>query len=177
MIVNLYDNQSALKLPARLVKKLVKTVIANENQRCNEINVYFVDTATICQLHEQFFDDPSPTDCISFPIDIDAEEDDLSRLLGEVFVCPETALAYTQQHHGNPFIETALYLIHGLLHLMGYDDINEKDRALMREAEKRHMLLLESLFALFPRAVPSVQSSRRLKRFSDEIAEKITEDS
>src|SRR5262249_50239789 len=93
--------------------------------------------------HARFFDDPTPTDCISFPMD-DAESEEW-RVLGEIFVCPKAAIRYTEEHGGNPFIETTLYIGHGLLHLMGYDDMNLIDEEQMRQAEKRHMAHLKAL--------------------------------
>lgn len=142
MIVNVSDQQNTLKISAPHVQRLVKHVIRKENQSCDEVNIYFVNTPTISLLHERFFQDPSPTDCISFPLD-EGEDDPLSyRVLGEVFVCPATALAYATQHQTDPYEETTLYIVHGLLHLMGYDDLTEEDQSLMRQAESTH---LESL--------------------------------
>ncbi len=139
MIVNVINQQTDLKIATDQLPPLVKHVLAEEEQTCDEVNIYLVDTPTICQLHEQFFQDPSPTDCISFPLD--DEEDDVVpyRVLGEVFVCPQTAKEYAQQHEGNPYDEVTLYVVHGLLHLMGYDDLKEEECAQMRQAEKRHM--------------------------------------
>jgi len=138
MIVNISDEQSSLKINPAQVKKLVKKVIQLEGHSCDEVNIYFVDTSSICDLHLEFFNDDSPTDCISFPMDV--EEDDFPiRILGEVFVCPETALQYAKENDQNTYEETTLYIVHGLLHLMGYDDIDDLDREKMREAEKRNM--------------------------------------
>lgn len=122
-----------------MVEKLVRAVVSSEGQRCDEVSIQFVDTPTICQLHADFFADPSPTDCISFPIDDPASA---YRVLGEVFVCPATAIEYAQTHQGDPYMETSLYIVHGLLHLMGYDDISPEDEAAMRAAEQRHMKAL-----------------------------------
>lgn len=144
MIVNVIDQQKDLKISPEQVERLVQTVIEFEGQKCDEVNVYFIDTPTICQLHEEFFDDPSPTDCISFPMDEEDDEEEY-RILGEVFVCPATAIEYAGQHKGNAYQETSLYIIHGLLHLMGYDDIEDEDIALMRKSEKRHMSHLQKL--------------------------------
>lgn len=143
MIVNVIDRQSDLKISVDQVKILVQEVISYEGQVCHEVNIYFVDTPSICELHEQFFDDPSPTDCISFPID---EEEEIVnyRLLGEVFICPATAFAYAAETNGDPYKETTLYVVHGLLHLMGYDDLNEEDILSMRGAEERHMQHLQT---------------------------------
>lgn len=145
MIVNIIDQQTDLKIPVDQVKKLVQQVIQEEGQQCDEVNLYFVDTPTICQLHEQFFNDPSPTDCISFPIDEEQGEEVHSRLLGEIFVCPATAITYAAEHQENPYKETTLYIVHGLLHLMGYDDLEDEDISLMRQAEERHMQNLQAL--------------------------------
>lgn len=141
MIVNILDQQQALPLSHEQVKRLVQTVIELEGESCSEVNVYFVDTPTICELHEQFFNDPSPTDCMSFPMDDEGED----RLLGEIFICPATAIEYAALHKGNAYQETSLYIVHSLLHLMGYGDTEEEEIVIMREAEKRHMCNLQLL--------------------------------
>jgi probable rRNA maturation factor len=142
VIVNVINQQSALSISTDQVQKIVKEVIRAESQRCDEVDLYFVDTPTICQLHADFFQDDSPTDCISFPLD-DESEASPYRLLGDVFVCPATAVAYAKKHHLNPYDETLLYIVHGLLHLMGYDDLNNQDRREMRKAEARHIQNLQ----------------------------------
>jgi len=136
MEIDVLNRQEALLIDNDRVRKVVEAVLALEGQRANEMAIYFVDTDEICSLHHEFFDDPSPTDCISFPIDSPEEE---HRFLGEVFICPPTALTYCEKEGGDVREEMTLYLIHGLLHLMGYDDIEEGNRAVMRKTEKRHM--------------------------------------
>jgi probable rRNA maturation factor len=143
VIINVIDQQTALNISIEQVEQLVQQVIREEGDTCDEVTIYFVDTPTICQLHEQFFDDPSPTDCISFPID--GEQETHYRLLGEVMVCPATAIEYAIQYEGDTYQETTLYIVHGLLHLMGYDDREEEDIFLMRQAEEHHMARLQAL--------------------------------
>lgn len=142
VIVNIIDQQSSLKIDVRQMQQITEHVILGEGQSCEEVNVYFVETETICELHEQFFQDPSPTDCISFPLD---DEESPYRILGEVFVCPATAIAYAAQHQVDCLEETILYLVHGLLHLMGYDDLTQKDRIQMTRAQTKHMETLKNL--------------------------------
>jgi probable rRNA maturation factor len=110
---------------------LVHEVIQFEGQHCDEVSIHFVDTPKICELHDTYFKDPSPTDCISFPIN--------NSILGDVFVCPRTAQEYVAIHQGEVYEEVSLYVVHGLLHLMGYDDIEEADEKKMRAAESKHM--------------------------------------
>jgi probable rRNA maturation factor len=144
VIVHVFNEQKALTISSSSVSMLVNQVIKEENQVCHEVSIYFVETEQICELHQQFFDDPSPTDCISFPMD-DEEEASHYRILGEVFVCPQTAIEYSQLHQIDPYEETTLYIIHGLLHLMGYRDDEEETVQEMREAEKRQMAALKKL--------------------------------
>lgn len=123
---------------------LIKQVLLEEKYQCDEVSVYLVDTETISAMHLQYFGDPSTTDCISFPLDEEGKESPYI-VLGDVFVCPETAINYAKNNQLDPYEETTLYLVHALLHLMGYDDIDEKDLAEMRQAEKRHLKQLKLL--------------------------------
>jgi len=125
------------KIDARIVKKLVKDFLEFHSCVTDEVSIHFVDTKTICKLHDEFFNDPSPTDCISFPID--TAEDEGYKVLGEVFVCPETAVHYVAKNGGDVMQEIQLYVVHGLLHLLGYDDLTPQDRKVMRREEKRFL--------------------------------------
>lgn len=133
-MISVFNHQKDLKISKGSVRTLVEAVLEYLAVSYKELSVYFISKKKILELHEEFFGDPSPTDCISFPLD---EEH-----LGEIFVCPKTALEYSKKHKLDPLEETALYMIHGLLHLIGYDDLNEKDRRIMRKKEKsciRHL--------------------------------------
>lgn len=101
--------------------------------RPDELAVYFISEKEIADMHDEFFDDPSSTDCISFPID--------DSFLGEIFVCPRVAcdrlLKQSEELTETPYQETTLYLIHGLLHLLGYNDIDPDDRKKMEAVQER----------------------------------------
>lgn len=129
--LNLYNNQKALPIPKRLISQIVKEILTFLKVDCKEISIYFTTVKTISELHQQFFNDPTPTDCISFPID--------QEHLGEVFVCPSVAIEYAKKHAIDPLQETILYMIHGILHLIGYDDLDPASKRLMRRMEKKCM--------------------------------------
>lgn len=141
MDVHVFDDQQSLKLPHAVVQAIANQVVSNEGHQYDEVSIHFVDKDNISELHKQYFDDPTPTDCISFPMD-DADAVGY-RVLGEVFVCPQTAIEYAKAHGMNPYDETALYIVHGLLHLLGYDDMDEQDESAMRAAEARHLANLK----------------------------------
>lgn len=137
MEVWIKDNQDDLEISSPLVEAIARAVVAFEGKEYDGLSVIFVTKKEISQLHDEHFDDPSPTDCISFPMDL--EEDPGYRLLGDVVVCPRVAIDYVKENEGDVYRETTLYLVHGLLHLMGYDDVESQDRKTMREAERRHL--------------------------------------
>lgn len=139
--VSLHNHQDDMSIALNNIEEIVNRVVDAEGQQADEASVTFVSDEEMCALHQIHFDDPTPTDCISFPMD--GPEEAHYRVLGEVFVCPHTAITYATQNKLDPYRELTLYLVHGLLHLMGYDDIEEKDRLLMRAAETRHLQLLE----------------------------------
>ena len=99
-----------------------------------EIVFHFVSQETISELHSEYFNDPSPTDCITFPVDQNGDNSD-GNILGEVFICPKVAIEYGKEHGEDPYCEATLYLIHGLLHLLGYEDTEETPRLQMRQKE------------------------------------------
>lgn len=97
--------------------------------------LHFVGKRRIASLHHQLFHDPSPTDCISLSFDN-------PHFLGEVFVCPEVACDYVSRHGGSLAREITLYVVHGCLHLLGYDDQTPAQQTQMRAEEKRWIALL-----------------------------------
>ncbi len=138
--VQLFDEQSDLLIDPQSAKKVVSAILHCEKSQADELAIYFVDTKEICRLHKEFFDDPSVTDCISFPMDSDRSLG--YQFLGEVFVCPRTAINYVAETGSDPYIEATLYVVHGILHLLGYDDIAEEDEKMMRQKERAIMLYL-----------------------------------
>lgn len=126
-----------------------------------EVSIAFVDDAVIAGLNERHLEHEGPTDVLAFPMDdappkvAVAETPDVAHegaepgvpaeqsaqgVLGDVIVSAERAIAFCRDYGGDPLDELALYLVHGLLHLLGYDDLTEADCARM---EQRQAELLE----------------------------------
>ena len=78
----------------------------------------------MARLHEQFLGRKGPTDVLSFPD-------------GEIVVSGDTALREARSRGVEPLHELVLYVVHGALHLAGHDDRRPRDRARMRDAERR----------------------------------------
>lgn len=129
---------------ARL-RELVPAMV-EEGGRAGDVHVVFVDDDTIAGLHRDHFGDPRPTDVITFPIDDDADQSArgsaVSAILGEIVVSADTAQREAARRGLSPDREAALYVIHGVLHLLGYDDTTPEARREMRRAEKKYLVRL-----------------------------------
>ncbi len=103
-----------------------------------ELSVVFLDDRRIARLHGDFMEDPTPTDVITFP---GCPEMDSG---GEICVSAEHAFHFARQRSLDFSREVTLYLVHGYLHLAGFDDIHPAAKRRMRRAEKKAMAFLES---------------------------------
>ncbi|MEY4489965.1 MAG: hypothetical protein RIQ79_2473 [Verrucomicrobiota bacterium] len=103
-----------------------------------ELSVSFFTDSALAKLHADYLDDPTTTDVITF------EGDEPLGHAGDICVSVDTALAYAEKH-GVPFAEELLrYVIHGWLHLAGYDDLQPKKKRRLRAAEERALKLLRA---------------------------------
>lgn len=98
------------------------------------VDVIAVGAATLARMHGQFLGDPSETDVITFDLREDGLESGAS-VDGEIYVSADRAREIgTLRGHGARR-EFVLYVVHGALHLCGFDDREPGDRAAMRDAE------------------------------------------
>jgi probable rRNA maturation factor len=137
--IQVIQNQS-ISIDPLTVEKLVVEFTNFHHVKFDEATIHFVNTSKISKLHKEYFDDPTTTDCISFPMD--DEEEEGYRILGDVFICPETAASFVEKNGGELYQEITLYVVHGLLHLLGYDDIEDEDKAEMRAEETRFLKIV-----------------------------------
>ena len=107
-----------------------------------ELSVVFLTDAALAKLHGEFLGDASATDVITF------EGEREAGVAGEICVSVDAARAYAREH-GRVFAEELmLYVVHGWLHLAGYDDLQPAKKRRMRAAEKRAMAILKGAGAL-----------------------------
>ena len=145
MKIKIKNSQKHLKISKQLVAAQANAILSKEKIDCDEVIIYFVDDKKISKIHKKLFNNPSATDTISIPYDRPSDRSLGYCFLGEVFISTETAKKYAAEHDICPHLEATLYMIHGLLHLVGYDDISSKDRIIMRKKEKSCMNLLKRL--------------------------------
>jgi len=117
-------------LPEEDVVRAVEAALDHGGRPRAELEVVLVDDATLADLHARFHGDPTPTDVIAFDLGPEGGGPE-----GEIYVSVDRALAVARERRSDERRELALYLVHGALHLCGFDDGDEVDRRAMREAE------------------------------------------
>src|SRR5205809_795544 len=113
--------QEMVPIDRRQVREVARAVLEGEKVADYEISIAFVDNPTIHRLNARYLQHDEPTDVLSFPF----SEPNAKKLAGELVIGAEVALAQATERGHDVQNELALYVIHGLLHLCGFDDHDE----------------------------------------------------
>ncbi len=125
-IINL---QHKIPVPLRRVKKAVHRCGREMNLKIMDLSVVFVGKDRMRRMNREFLGHDWVTDVLTFFYS------DAAALQAEIIVCPSLAVPQGKRYGQRVDQEILLYVIHGLLHLCGYDDRTEKDRKAMRQKE------------------------------------------
>ncbi len=121
------------------IKELVKGVLKAESADA-EINVVLVDNKKIKEMNNAFLGHNYATDVLSFAYE--KEEKQKNNVTGEIIISVEMAARLARRQERAVEGELALYLTHGLLHLLGY---NDKKKADAKKMHQREQVLLTNL--------------------------------
>lgn len=133
------DAELDMLLPTEEIEDAVACTMAHEGiARPVEVSVSFVDDEEMRGLNRAWRDIDASTDVLSFecdsPFDEDIPEDEPVEL-GDVILAPGVIAAQAPQFDATPAEECRLMLVHGLLHLLGYDHLDDEEAAAMEERE------------------------------------------
>lgn len=138
--VTAINDSSSYGLDLRLFEKVaVKVLKMLKKEKSTELELLFTDDAAIKKYNKRYKSEDRYTDVLSFRID--REEFGYKAFLGEIIISLDTARS-NARHYGTNFAEeTVLYIIHGILHLFGYDD--EESGQKLRMEKKQYSILGE----------------------------------
>jgi probable rRNA maturation factor len=161
--ISVRNEQAHLSVPAGRIRKIARIVLTAEEVAGATISVALVDNRTIHGLNRKHLSHDYETDVLSFLFDADAKGKSapaasarnkpvpITRrgprgknlcIDGEIVISAEMAVQSAPRFGWNAADELALYLVHGLLHLCGYDDQTDNERRLMRKRERAILKLL-----------------------------------
>jgi len=133
IVVDVVDRQRLLRIDAAWLGRVVRRALAREGIVAAEICLLLVRDRQMATLHEEWLGIPGPTDVITFDL---ATGPRRLGLHGDIAVSTETALRAARDLGWPPRCEVAYYVVHGLLHLAGYDDHAPAARQAMRRRER-----------------------------------------
>jgi probable rRNA maturation factor len=126
-LVILVSNRQSVDVDEDGLSSLAERTLREEGRSEGELSISFVSAGEIQALHERYMDESGPTDVLAFPMDEDG-------LLGDVVICPEVAAGQGRDVEQ----ELRLLVVHGVLHLLGYDHQEDADRAEMWARQQRY---------------------------------------
>ena len=129
-----------LTYSSETIDRFFEEIFTLHHHGCSgNLSIAFLDRSSHSQIHGNFLKDFRPTDVITFPAD------PAENIAGEICVSVDQAIEESGVR-GIPFArELSLYLVHGWLHLVGFDDKIEEDRKIMRREESKVLGLIENL--------------------------------
>lgn len=164
--VDIADRQQAVRVSRRFIVQIVQAALSDERVAAAQISVALVSNAEMHAINREFLTHDYPTDVISFLLECDVIEAAATassrrparrgtgkRIEGEIIISTEYAAEEAARYSWPPEHEVALYLVHGLLHLCGYDDLSIPEKRRMRERERQILSLLQ-IEAKYSRKVP-----------------------
>jgi probable rRNA maturation factor len=134
VVVEVANHHRRHAVQTKSLREAVETVVAGEKCSCAKISVVVVDDATIHNMNCEFLEHDEPTDVLSFLF-----ESNDSYVEGEVVASADTAAKTARRFGWTRADELLLYVIHGTLHLFGYDDQSPTKQRKMRERERFYL--------------------------------------
>ena len=132
--IEITNRQSSHDINEVRLESAVRAVLDEEGISAGSVSIAVVDDTTIHQLNRRWLQHDWATDVLSFAL-----ERGEGYLEGDVVVSADTAAATARRYDWSTADELLLYVLHGTLHLVGYDDTTPQARAEMREQERRYL--------------------------------------
>jgi len=133
--VKIANQQEIVPIDFAKLREAGNAVLTGEGVTEAHVIFAFVDNPTIHRLNKQFLNHDEPTDVLSFPM----SRSGAKVLEGELVIGVEVATAQAAERGNDVTAEILLYVIHGLLHLCGYDDHDDADTRRMRLRERHYL--------------------------------------
>ena len=132
--IALLNQQSRHSVNERKLTEAATAILRDSEFSSAAISLAVVDDDTIHELNQRHLQHDWPTDVLSFVLEVDGDH-----LEGEVVLSADTAATAADELGNSAAEEQLLYLIHGTLHLIGYDHKSDADAQEMRSAEARYL--------------------------------------
>ena len=134
--LSIEHDHSSLALDEDTLDRLIRHVVAAENGTLVHVSIVLSDHATVRRLNQDYLDHDYNTDVLSFSLQ---KEPSTNAVEGEVYVDLDTAAERHDEFDTSFEREAYRYVVHGVLHLLGYDDATEEGQETMRARENLYL--------------------------------------
>lgn len=142
--ISFSNRQQVMSVHVEDIKRRVTQLLELHDVEQADISIVFLNNAAIHDYNRQYLNHDEPTDVITFSLDDDFELADATDsrlnsgrvLSGEILVSAEMAADVARELDWTAENELLLYIAHGILHLLGFDDLTDEARPLMRKHEQ-----------------------------------------
>lgn len=137
MQINIWNlTKEKLSINKNKLRRFIYLIIDLLKIKSIQLNLYFIDERLMRQLNRSFFKKNYPTDVLTFNLG------DKKDFLVELFICLEVARKNASLYKNSFLKEVLLYITHGLLHILGFNDRTIKEKILM---EKKQQEILQKI--------------------------------
>ncbi|HAI75322.1 MAG TPA: rRNA maturation RNase YbeY [Microscillaceae bacterium] len=137
-MINFFAEDSTFKLKNKLqYRQWIKLVVKQEGKKLGALNYIFCSDAYLLHINKTYLQHNTYTDIITFD-----QAEKPHTVQGDIYISVERVSENAQTFQTDFSVELARVMIHGVLHLMGYDDHKEADKLLMRQKENDALRLL-----------------------------------
>ena len=156
MSIDVYaaDEQTDVEIDLERWVALCDSALSDEGVHgLAEVSLIFLDEPAISALNQQFMGKSGPTDVLSFPIDLEPEptgrvpdsggtgpgespRPEIPQMVGDIVICPSVAQRNAVEHECSLDDELALLVVHGVLHLLGWDHVENEEAERMEQRER-----------------------------------------
>ena len=150
MEISIRNRQRSKRINTRFLKRIVVKLFSELKVSEAELGLHLVGEKEMVRVNWQFLQHAGSTDVITFDHmeeNRKPETGNRKKIHGELFVCVDDAVAQAKQFKTSWQSELVRYIVHGILHLLGYDDLQPHLRRVMKRAENRRMRRLAKRFS------------------------------
>jgi len=139
--INFFTENLTTTIPGKRILRIwIRKIIEAERHTPGEINIILCDDTFLLKLNKRFLKKRTLTDIITFPTNENTE-----LISGDLYISRERVKENAHKYNSTIFNELSRVMIHGILHLLGYADENEKEKDIMRRKEEKCLHILNNL--------------------------------
>ncbi|MDP2927498.1 MAG: rRNA maturation RNase YbeY [Candidatus Omnitrophota bacterium] len=137
MRITLKNLQNKLPIHSGKIKKLILKVLKGEKvKESGWINICFVDNPQIKKFNAKFLKTKGSTDVLAFNL---SDKKEKNIILADIMISAQAALNQARNFKTTPDYELSLYVVHGILHILGFNDHTREQIKLMRKKESQYV--------------------------------------